>query len=49
MSVNEILSKERTESPVSPQEGKGSKGIIIFLISYVAACKFDYYLFYFFA
>ncbi|XP_060757800.1 ataxin-2-like protein isoform X3 [Neoarius graeffei] len=23
--VNEILSKERTESPVSPQEGKGSK------------------------
>lgn len=24
--VNEILSKERTESPVSPQEGKSAKG-----------------------
>jgi len=24
--VNEILSKERTESPVSPQDGKSGKG-----------------------
>lgn len=35
MSVNEILSKERTESPVSPQDSKGSKGNIIIIIFFL--------------